>query len=200
MGILDLENQLSFYMAYHHNHVNILIHTICVPVILFTSFALASNTGSLLPASLASAIDQSWIIRYFNLGVLASLAYAIFYVLLDPIIGSIVLPVVIGSAVVFTDLIDQYAPLSNYVALILFVISWILQFVGHAAFEHRAPALFDNLLQALVLAPFFVTFEIVFKFGFRQELQARLNDRVQKRLREFNNAQRVATKPDQKQE
>lgn len=60
-------------------------------------------------------------------------------------------------------------------------LAWIAQFIGHGVFEHRAPALLDNLVQgeafiessrggivdqlaALVLAPFFVHLEALFAF------------------------------------
>jgi len=33
---------------------------------------------------------------------------------------------------------------------------WISQFAGHGIFEGRAPALFSNLFQSVVAAPFFV--------------------------------------------
>ncbi len=63
--------------------------------------------------------------------------------------------------------------------------AWIAQFVGHGAFEGRAPALLDNLLQSLVLAPFFVFMELLFMFGYRPELQKRVNDAVEKEIQKF---------------
>jgi len=62
-------------------------------------------------------------------------------------------------------------------------VSWIAQFIGHGAFEGRAPALLDNLVQAFVLAPFFVFMEFLFKFGYRPELQRRVNDAVEKEIK-----------------
>lgn len=63
------------------------------------------------------------------------------------------------------------------------IVSWIAQFIGHGVFEGRAPALFDNLVQAFVLAPFFVFMEFLFKFGYRPELQRRVNDAVEKEIK-----------------
>ena len=40
------------------------------------------------------------------------------------------------------------------------IVSWIAQFIGHGVFEKRAPAIKDNLAYAL-LAPFFITFEVM---------------------------------------
>ncbi|KAK9239388.1 hypothetical protein V1525DRAFT_431021 [Lipomyces kononenkoae] len=179
MGVLDLEDQLAFYMAYHNQKVNVWIHTVCVPIILVTSLAMATNSGPVLPAF------GSYLDNYLNVGVLGALGYAGFYILLDPIVGGIVSPFVVGSSIIATDLVDTYGATANYIAGGLWIISWILQFIGHAVYEKRAPALLDNLVQALVLAPFFVIFELVFRAGFRKDLEQRLNIRVGNELRKF---------------
>ncbi|KAK7208520.1 hypothetical protein BZA70DRAFT_234843 [Myxozyma melibiosi] len=177
MGVLNLEDQLSFYMAYHHNEVNVRIHTICVPLILFTSFLVAANVE--LPISLfANSYD-----KYLNLGVLGSFGYTVFYILLDPYVGTAVAPIVFGSSLVVTDLLLDYGRLANIVGGTILAISWILQFIGHGVYEKRAPALLDNLVQALVLAPFFVTYEFVFKYGFRKDLENRLEARVSEKIK-----------------
>lgn len=59
------------------------------------------------------------------------------------------------------------------------VISWILQFIGHGKYEGRKPALLDNLVQALFLAPLFVWYEILFKLGFYKRLQREVNERIE---------------------
>ena len=46
--------------------------------------------------------------------------------------------------------------------------AWIMQFIGHAVFEERAPAIITNLKFGL-LAPFFVTFEVMnYIFGYHE--------------------------------
>ncbi|KAI6917856.1 hypothetical protein KC355_g17508 [Hortaea werneckii] len=74
---------------------------------------------------------------------------------------------------------------ANYIALGIHIFSWIAQFIGHGIFEGRAPALLDNLVQALFLAPFFVWLEILFAFGYRPELKARLDKAVQKEIEKY---------------
>lgn len=74
--------------------------------------------------------------------------YAIGYVLLEPVAGSLMLPFHIAVAhyarVLPTDLprevIVKYAAAGN-------VASWIAQFMGHGFAEGRAPALLDSLFQ-----------------------------------------------------
>lgn len=63
------------------------------------------------------------------------------------------------------------------------IFAWVAQFIGHGVYEGRAPALLDNLLQALVLAPFFVFMEALFFFGYRPELQKRVNEAVEKEIK-----------------
>ena len=58
-------------------------------------------------------------------------------------------------------------------------ISLVEQFVGHGVFEGRKPALLDNLLQSLVLAPLFVWLEMLFFFGYRPALQKSVHAKAQ---------------------
>jgi uncharacterized membrane protein YGL010W len=59
----------------------------------------------------------------------------------------------------------------NMIAVAVHLVSWIAQFVGHGKFEGRKPALLDNIVQALFLAPLFVWYEVLFKLGFYKGLQ-----------------------------
>jgi uncharacterized membrane protein YGL010W len=74
---------------------------------------------------------------------------------------------------------------ANVGAIVVEIVAWIAQFVGHGAFEGRAPALLDNLVQALFLAPFFVFMELLFMCGYRPELQKRVEEAVDKEIKKF---------------
>lgn len=65
------------------------------------------------------------------------------------------------------------------------MVSWLAQFVGHGAFEGRAPALLDNLVQAFLLAPLFVWMEVLFFLGYRPELRERYQKSVEKEIAAF---------------
>lgn len=56
----------------------------------------------------------------------------------------------------------------------LFILGWICQFIGHFKYEGNKPAIFDNLFQSLILAPYFILFELLFKLGFYKELLKQL--------------------------
>eukprot|EP01127_Copromyxa_protea_P001870 TRINITY_DN1177_c0_g1_i1.p1 TRINITY_DN1177_c0_g1~~TRINITY_DN1177_c0_g1_i1.p1 ORF type:complete len:101 (-),score=32.50 TRINITY_DN1177_c0_g1_i1:66-368(-) len=60
-------------------------------------------------------------------------------------------------------------------------VGWVLQILAHQVFEGRAPALLDNLLQAIVLAPYFVLLEVLFYFGYRPDLQAKFKELTNKK-------------------
>ncbi len=114
-----------------------------------------------------------------NLGTISTLLYASLYILMEPVAGGILAPLLLAGTAYSNHLTTTYGATANYWALGIFVVSWISQFVGHGVFEGRAPALLDNLVQALLLAPFFVWMEVFFACGYRPELQSRVDSAVQ---------------------
>ncbi|CAN0337616.1 unnamed protein product [Laminaria digitata] len=66
--------------------------------------------------------------------------------------------------------------------------AWISQFYGHGVHEGRAPALLDNLFHAFLAAPLFVFCEVLFEFGYKADMQKRINAKVLLNLQEFQAA------------
>jgi uncharacterized membrane protein YGL010W len=120
-----------------------------------------------------------------NAGSIAAILYAGFYMLLEPVAGTVLLPMIIGWTAYANYLTSTYTYNANAISIGVEIFAWSAQFVGHGVFEGRAPALLDNLLQAAVLAPFFVFIEVLFKFGYRPELQKRVNEAVEKEVKKF---------------
>jgi uncharacterized membrane protein YGL010W len=118
-----------------------------------------------------------------NLGTIAAILYSGFYILLEPVAGSILLPLIIGWTAYANHLTSTIPSTINNIGIAVEILAWVAQFIGHGVFEGRAPALLDNLLQALVLAPFFVFMEALFSFGYRPELQKRVNEAVEKEIK-----------------
>lgn len=184
---LNLEKQLVFYGKYHHNQVNIAIHTLCVPFILFTAITILTNTPAFIPLPSYLTIPN----LPLNGGTILALVYCILYILLEPVAGSMAMPIILGVTA-YSHHLTTVAPSStNTAAAALHAICWIAQFVGHGAFEGRAPALLDNLVQALFLAPFFVWMKILFKFGYRPELQSRIEKEVLKEIEKYKNGKPI---------
>ena len=104
---------------------------------------------------------------------------------MEPVAGGMLAPLLLGATAYANYLTSAYGMTANYWALGVHVASWLAQFVGHGIFEGRAPALLDNLVQAFFLAPFFVWLEVLFFFGYRPELRARLDQAVKKEVESF---------------
>jgi uncharacterized membrane protein YGL010W len=114
-----------------------------------------------------------------------ALLYGCLYILMEPVAGGLLAPLLLAGTAYAKHLTSTYGATANYWAIGVHVFAWIAQFIGHGKFEGRAPALLDNLVQAVFLAPFFVWMEVLFKFGYRPELQKRLEKLVTKELEKF---------------
>ena len=104
---------------------------------------------------------------------------------MEPVAGGILAPLLLAGTAYVNHLTTTYGATANYWALGFHISSWVAQFIGHGVFEGRAPALLDNLVQALFLAPFFVWMEILFACGYRPELHARVESAVQREVEKY---------------
>nr|XP_009404089.2 PREDICTED: uncharacterized endoplasmic reticulum membrane protein YGL010W-like isoform X2 [Musa acuminata subsp. malaccensis] len=154
--MLDLEKHFAFYGAYHSNPTNVLIHTLFVWPIFYTSLLLFHFTPPLLDL-------PSWLgggVLAVDLGLAFAVAFGLFYVLMDRRAGSLAAILCVlcwaGSGCLASRLGFS---LAWKVVLVAQLFCWTGQFLGHGLFEKRAPALLDNLVQALLTAPFFVLLE-----------------------------------------
>lgn len=57
----------------------------------------------------------------------------------------------------------------------IFVVGWVFQVVGHF-YEKKKPAFMDDVI-GLAIGPLFVLAEMVFMFGFRKELEQRIQQK-----------------------
>ena len=121
-----------------------------------------------------------------NLSTFGALLYSVFYVLLEPVAGGLLVPFLISGAAYANYLSSTYGTTANYWAGGVQVVSWLVQFVGHGIFEGRAPALLDSLVQSLLLAPLFVWMEVLFFLGYRPELRARLHKNIEEVVSKVN--------------
>lgn len=170
-GLFDIEAHLIFYRKYHFNNTNVAIHLVCIPLILLSAICM----------SIGTEIVNGY--AYFTVGVIVAWIYGLYYVILDWQLGVPAMAILTTFAhfqrVHYATLNENTMLLpAGYrsIALAVHVVCWLAQFYGHAVYEKRAPALFDNLLQALVLAPFFVVYEIAFWLGFKLDVQKRMNN------------------------
>lgn len=104
---------------------------------------------------------------------------------MEPVAGAILTPILVGATAYGNHLTSTYGMTANKWAGAVFLVSWLAQFVGHGKFEGRAPALLDNIIQAFVLAPFFVFFELLFALGYRPDLKKRIDKAVEEEIRKY---------------
>jgi uncharacterized membrane protein YGL010W len=126
-----------------------------------------------------------------NAGLLICLAYCTLYVLLEPVAGTLLALLLLASTAYANHLTITYNPIASYYAIGINIVSWIAQFIGHGAFEGRAPALLDNLYQAIFLAPLFVWLEFLFMLGYRSDLKKKLNKWAEEDIKKFQDAKKA---------
>ncbi|TPX59922.1 hypothetical protein PhCBS80983_g02111 [Powellomyces hirtus] len=166
---LTLLNNLKF-----RPQQNQLVHIVFVPTILWSAQVWLTQTGAI----------TDWSLSYLwplNLAFILTVMYNVYYIILDPIAGTLYAPVLFGLchyANVFAAKDQVFGLSPQMAATAIHLSSWIMQFAGHGFAEGRAPALLDNLLQALVLAPFFVWIEVLFRLGYRPQLRNDLQKSV----------------------
>ena len=163
--IFDAFESMVFYGAYHQNKVNKACHIVCVPLIWLTSISFMT----LLP----SEYPIHWIVYT---------VYCIIYLTLEPLAMVLYAPIFHSITLLGVHL-TNYLSLSLITSLHLF--GWIAQLYTHYAYEKRSPALKDNIVQALLMAPFFVWLEVLFIFNYRPHLQQELQIHIAKRYSQF---------------
>ena len=171
--IFDAFEAMVFYSAYHQNKINQYCHIVCVPLIWLTAVSF-----------LTMSIDYpvQWIIYCI---------YIVVYLTLEPLALVLFLPVfhllTMGGVA-----LPHYLPFIGIFALHAF--AWIAQIYTHQVYEKRAPALIDNIVQALVMAPFFVWLEVLFMFNYRPALRKELQVAAAKKISQMNKEKQAKTK------
>ncbi|MGH8042278.1 MAG: DUF962 domain-containing protein [Rudaea sp.] len=149
----SINEWLEGYGADHRNRANIVIHWICVPLILWTVIALLWIVP--VPAVLGRA------------GLWAGVAMfgaMLFYLRLSR-------PLALGMFVVFvvfgliTETLYRALGASSllWLAVAVFVLTWIAQFVGHHV-EGRRPAFLTDLAY-LLIGPAWLVAKLMRRFG-----------------------------------
>lgn len=174
--LFNVDKQLVFYGAYHSNKINVLIHIICVPLIVWSFQAIVApfKLPSFVPAYHYTFND--YLMFDTNYAALVEVIYLAYYFLLEPVAALLYTPLSIVTLLTAT----AFSQRDNYqtIAWSIHTICWIAQFIGHGVAEGRAPALLDNLLGAVVLAPFFVHLELLFALGYRPEMHKQLKNAI----------------------
>lgn len=157
-AVTPLETALSAYSGYHRDRRNVSTHLLGIPMIVLAVVVLLSRPvfglggGTMTPAMLASVVA------------------VIFYLRLDRRFGIVMALLLVLCCGLGLWIGQQQTATWLGWGLGLFVIGWIIQFVGHY-FEGRKPAFVDDL-KSLLVGPLFVVAEMAFMLGLRLEVQS----------------------------
>ena len=153
----DIDRWFAHYSADHQNRGNQRIHVVAVPLILW------------------SVIGLLWCIpvigNWFRPGLFAALAMFLawmFYYRASRAIGFGMLAVFVAMAWLTRWLHDAYGTPGLFkLALGVFVVAWIAQFVGHSKlYEGKKPSFFTDL-KYLLIGPAWVLAKLYRKLGLR---------------------------------
>lgn len=138
-----IEQLLEEYGSSHKNLTNKIIHWICVPAIVWTVVALLWSIP--FPGELSvMGIPVNW-------AVIAMLLLQIYYFKLSVslALGFLVVNV---ALLMLTSYVEVHSSWPLWlVAVVVFVVAWIGQFIGHAV-EGKRPSFFQDL-QFLLIGP-----------------------------------------------
>jgi uncharacterized membrane protein YGL010W len=149
----SINEWLGGYSQDHRNPINILIHWICVPLILWT--VIAALWVVPVPAALGRA--GLW-------AGLAIFAAMLFYLRLSRSLAFGMLAAFVLLGAVTEALYRVLGPATLlWAALVVFVAAWIAQFVGHHI-EGRRPAFLTDLAY-LLIGPAWLVAKIMRRLG-----------------------------------
>ncbi|MDH5432699.1 MAG: DUF962 domain-containing protein [Gammaproteobacteria bacterium] len=167
------QEQLSTYKSVHLNRKNITTHFVGIPLIMWAIAVLMSLVSVQIPVSeagykltLAKAFFSIAIIYYFILHWRLAIGITLF-----------ILPMVYCA-----EIISGYDN-GHWIAILVFVIGWVFQFIGHY-YEKAKPAFVDDLNQ-LMIGPFFMMAEVYFLLGLCKGLNEEITPMAVEKRRAF---------------
>ncbi|HSC83399.1 MAG TPA: Mpo1-like protein [Pseudomonas sp.] len=159
-----LVDQLSQYAQYHRDRRNIFSHFIGIPLIVVAVAVLLSRPGFELAG------------LWLSPALLTALAAGVYYLRLDVRFGLLMAALLALSLWAGAALAVETTQVWLSGGLGLFVVGWIIQFIGHY-YEGRKPAFVDDLM-GLVVGPLFVVAELAFLLGLRDEVRIAVEERA----------------------
>jgi uncharacterized membrane protein YGL010W len=127
-----LQAHFSDYSAFHRTPGNKACHYVGIPMIVLSLFALLARVPLFEAGGFTLTLAE--------LVILTATAY---YLTLDAALAVMMLVVSVGLTVA-----GRMIPVPA--AVVLFVLGWVFQFVGHYVYEKKSPAFFRNFAHLLV--------------------------------------------------
>ncbi len=127
-----LRSHFDDYAAFHRTPGNQACHYVGIPLIVISLLALLAA----VPLATVGGVT-------LTLAEAVIAAVTVYYLRLDALLAALML-----AASIVADLAGRQLPVPAAIGVFLF--GWIMQFVGHYAYEHRSPAFYRNLTHLLV--------------------------------------------------
>ncbi|MCH8504586.1 MAG: DUF962 domain-containing protein [Ectothiorhodospiraceae bacterium] len=151
---------LAEYGESHQNNTNKRIHWVCVPLIMFSVLALLWS----IPQGPLAAVLPGAASPWLNWATLTALVVGLYYLRLS-------LPLFLGMAAITVAMLVgchliALSPVPLWtVAVVVFVLAWIGQFIGHEI-EGKKPSFFQDL-QFLLIGPAWLLSFVYRRLGIR---------------------------------
>ncbi len=171
-----VQDQLSTYKSVHLNKKNVMTHFVGVPLIIWSLLVLLSLIQ--LP------ID----VTFMGLAITASMVFFIvvltYYFMLN--LSLALAAMLLLAPVLYSALIVAQMDSAIWIAITVFVVAWIIQFVGHH-YEKAKPAFVDDFNQ-LLIGPLFLLAELIFALGGLKKLEQQITPMAIDKRRAFERA------------
>jgi uncharacterized membrane protein YGL010W len=131
------QQRLIEYGRFHATPGNVACHWVGIPLIVVSLFGLLARVP-LFPIG-GFTVTASEVLIVFA---------TVYYLRLEVALAAMMVPVSVGLS-----LVGRVLPFEVNVGLL--IVGWIFQFVGHAVYEKRRPAFFDDLA-SLLIGPLFL--------------------------------------------
>ena len=149
----DMQDWLDGYSLHHQNPINQLLHWLCVPPIVWSVIALFW----VIPVPMALAQPGAWAVL--------TIVVVFFWYWRQSRRLAIALLITFATLAFFTHFLYKFLGATRlcYLALSVFVVAWIGQFIGHH-FEQKRPSFLTNVFY-LLIAPAWLMEKLLRKLG-----------------------------------
>ena len=163
----SIEEQLARYKSVHLNQKNINTHFVGVPLIVL---AVTLMLSTIVFEITMDDLFRTQVTLHYTLAMAIFSVVAIYYIFLHRLLAIGMLVYILIN--LYISQLFSGTPGLIYIAVALFVIGWIIQFIGHY-YEKAKPAFIDDLSQFLI-GPLFLMAEVYFMLGLESVLKARV--------------------------
>ena len=164
-----LEEQITQYAAYHRDRRNIATHFVGVPMIVFAVILAFSVVNAPLGFTLG--------FTHMSVAVVLAVLTSLYYFKLDLVLGAAMAVYLAVNCFAANEVALAVGSTNAlWLALVVFVAGWVLQFWGHK-FEGMKPAFFDDVM-GLAIGPLFMMTEGFFMLGLKPTLREYVEARV----------------------